>query len=381
MRLNDTLSKTVTPQPATRGAGSGVAATGMAPSDFKQAFSQAQSLRAVAPGDTLVGIVRQHAVSRGMSLNDSQALRWAQNLASHNGVDNANRIRPGQQLNMASLDAQWQNNGATPPTTQAKTHPTQAKPLMPSTAAVLAAKAGSTADGPARANNAVAGAQSMTSRNPVLDKTLDRAVNKGFIPANEKQAVYQKVLQMASKHGFAPDDFARLTLMESDGMNPKASNQRCHGIIQFCDGPARGAATVGMAANPKSILGLSVYQQLHLADTYFEKAGLNKQQGSVPLDDLYLSVLQPTARSETRTDAPLGIMGTQAGALYSDRNNNPTITRQSLVRGLIQNAQRVLGLDRAEIKKPDHRAQSADSLSPQRMASYDTQDPLQTLLR
>jgi hypothetical protein len=163
---------------------------------------------------------------------------------------------------------------------------------------------------------------------------------------------------MASKHGFAPDDFARMTLMESDGMNPKASNQRCHGIIQFCDGPARGAAAVGMGNNPKSILGLSVYQQLHLADTYFQKAGLNKQQGAVPLDDLYLSVLQPAARSETRANAPLGIMGTQAGALYGDKENNPTITRQSIVRGLMQNAQRVLGLDRAQVKQPDNRAQN-----------------------
>jgi hypothetical protein len=232
----------------------------------------------------------------------------------------------------------------------------------------------------------------------VLDKTLDRAVSKGFIPANEKQAVYQKVLQMASKHGFAPDDFARMTLMESDGMNPKASNQRCHGIIQFCDGPARGAAAVGMGDNPRSILGLSVYQQLHLADTYFQKAGLNKQQGAVPLDDLYLSVLQPSARSETRTNAPLGIMGTQAGALYGDKDTSPTITRQSIVRGLIQNAQRVLGLERAQVKQPDNRAQNLSNTSPaapvqvsaaplsnriqtQRVASYEVTDPGQNTLR
>ena len=231
----------------------------------------------------------------------------------------------------------------------------------------------------------------------MLDKTLDRAVSKGFIPANEKQDVYQKVLQMANKHGFAPDHFARMTLMESDGMNPKASNQRCLGIIQFCDGPARGAAAVGMASNPKSILGLSVYQQLHLADTYFQKAGLNKQQGNVPLDDLYLSVLQPAARSETRADAPLGIPGNQAGALYNDKNTSNTITRQSLVRGLMQNAQRVLGLDRADVKRPDNRAQTPSApVSPaapavstptgsrvqaQRVASYESTDSRPTQLR
>ena len=211
---------------------------------------------------------------------------------------------------------------------------------------------------------APAGAVVLGAANPVLDKTLARAVDKGFIPANEKQAVYQKVVQMASKHGFAPDDFARISLMESDGLNPKATNQRCHGIIQFCDGPARGAASVGMADHPKSILGLSVYQQLHLADTYFDKSGLKKQQGTVPLDDLYLSVLQPAARSETRPDAPLGIPGAQAGALYGDKSSSPTITRQSLVRGLMQNAQRVLGIDRAKTKPTDERAQTPAAAPP-----------------
>jgi hypothetical protein len=162
-----------------------------------------------------------------------------------------------------------------------------------------------------------------------------------------------------------------------------------------------------MGNNPKSILGLSVYQQLHLADTYFQKAGLNKQQGAVPLDDLYLSVLQPAARSETRANAPLGIMGTQAGALYGDKETNPTITRQSIVRGLMQNAQRVLGLDRAQVKQSDNRAQNpagtptgaspaasaqvsantvqsfhGNRLQAQRVASYDAANPgSQNLLR
>ena len=142
---------------------------------------------------------------------------------------------------------------------------------------------------------------------------------------------------------------------------------------------------------------MSVYQQLHLADTYFQKAGLNKQQGNVPLDDLYLSVLQPAARSETRADAPLGIPGNQAGALYNDKNTSNTITRQSLVRGLMQNAQRVLGLDRADVKRPDNRAQTPSApVSPaapavstptgsrvqaQRVASYESTDSRPTQLR
>ena len=444
MRLDDTLPPSVNLNPVSGGSGTSISEDSGSPSpDFKLAWNEIQSMRTVKPGDNLVSIVRQHAQAQGVKLNPSQVLRYAQDVATHNGMANANRIYPGQQLNMAPLSAQWQALDPEPGTAPQLTanHPAPASGPSPaatvsapppSTAAVLSAKTAhrpvpvpasatpATPLLPNRASNAtiprssahsiptpVVGASLLATPHPVLDKTLDRAVSKGFIPANEKQAVYQKVLQMASKHGFAPDDFARMTLMESDGMNPKASNQRCHGIIQFCDGPARGAAAVGMGSNPKSILGLSVYQQLHLADTYFQQAGLNKQQGRVPLDDLYLSVLQPAARSETRADVPLGILGTQAGALYNDKGNNAAITRQSLVRGLMQHAQRVLGLDRAEVKRPDHRAQSPATVVPpaapavtapgvhatavnapatsrvqaQRVASYNANDPTSTQLR
>jgi hypothetical protein len=392
MRLDDALSPTpiLTPSSAGDSAAAGDAAASASSSGFKQAWNDVQSVRTVQAGDNLVSIVRQHAQAQGVNLTDSQTYRYAQSLATSNGMPNANRIYPGQQLNMGALTAQWQEPGVERSPTlnsdsgNAPTSLTAANAPPPSTASVLSAKIAQrpaqpsklphafSAAVPNRASNATipksnpqsststggnTGASILGAPNPVLDKTLDRAVSKGFIPANEKQAVYQKVLQMANKHGFAPDDFARMTLMESDGMNPKASNQRCHGIIQFCDGPARGAAAVGMANNPKSILGLSVYQQLHLTDTYLQKAGLNKQQGSVPLDDLYLSVLQPSARSETRADAPLGIPGNQAGALYNDKTTSNTITRQSLIRGLVQNAQRVLGLDRADVKRPENRAQ------------------------
>jgi hypothetical protein len=177
---------------------------------------------------------------------------------------------------------------------------------------------------------------------PVLSQTLDRAVTRGFIPKVEKQDVYNKVLQVANKHNFAPDDFARLTLMESDGMNPQATNARCHGIIQFCDGPDRGAAEVGFGKSPKSILGLSVYQQLHLVDTYFDKVGL-KKEGPVPLDELYLAVLQPAARGEKRPEEPLGIPGKQAKYLYEGRDPQAPMTRSSISQGLVQNAVDRLG--------------------------------------
>jgi hypothetical protein len=188
---------------------------------------------------------------------------------------------------------------------------------------------------------AVAG-PAVGAAHPVLQQTLDRAVAKGFIPAAEKTAVFDKILQMAQNHRFAPDDFARMTLMESDGMNPRASNQRCHGIIQFCDGPARGAASAGYAANPKAILDLSVHKQLSLVDKYFDDVGL-KSQGPAGLEDLYLSVLNPASRAQTRSNAPLNIGGQQARALHVDSDTSAPITRQSIRQGLLQNAAARLG--------------------------------------
>jgi hypothetical protein len=148
---------------------------------------------------------------------------------------------------------------------------------------------------------------------------------------------------MAKHYQFAPDDFARLTLMESDGMNPKASNSRCHGIIQFCDGRTRGAAVAGFADNPKAILGQSVLQQLDLVEKYFDHNGL-KSFGPTNLDDLYLTVLTPAARREKAPNADLNIAGTQAKKLYVNRDPNTFITRNSIVQGLHQHANERLGL-------------------------------------
>ncbi|MFM2240949.1 MAG: hypothetical protein RJA69_2323, partial [Pseudomonadota bacterium] len=187
--------------------------------------------------------------------------------------------------------------------------------------------------------------------NPILQKTLDRAVEKGFIPANERQAVHDRILQMATEYKFSPDDFARMTLMESDGMNPKASNSRCHGIIQFCDGPDRGAASVGFGQNPRAIMNKSVLQQLDLVAKYFDDTGL-KNMGPAGLDDLYLTVLTPAARQETRQHVNLNIAGNQAPQLYVNRDVRAGITRQSIQQGLHQNANERLGLDTPPTLQP-----------------------------
>ena len=135
---------------------------------------------------------------------------------------------------------------------------------------------------------------------------------------------------------------ARLTLMESDGMNPKATNNRCHGIIQFCDGPDRGAASAGFGSNPKAILGHSVLQQLDMVSKYFDETGL-RSGGPTSLDDLYLTVLTPSARREKAPDASLNIAGSQATHLYVNRDKSAPITRNSIMQGLYQNALERLG--------------------------------------
>lgn len=316
---------------------------------FSKAMEQAQQLaspavRSIKPGDTLTGIVREQAQISGVKLTPSEEFRWTQALANDNGIQNANAIFPGQKIQLQNMLSQWQA-GQTQPQGLAQN----------STSAGASASASNTKT--AKANEAIPTIVVTAARptnslhkpnyinavaHPVLSKTLDRAVARGFIPKVEQQDVYNKVLQVANKHKFSPDDFARLTLMESDGMNPQATNTRCHGIIQFCDGPARGAAEVGFGNSPKSILGLSVYQQLHLVDTYFDKVGL-KKEGSVPLDELYLAVLQPAARSEKRPEEPLGIPGKQAKYLYEGRDPEAPMTRVSITQGLLQNAADRLG--------------------------------------
>ena len=299
---------------------------------FSQALAQTQSanVKVIQAGDTLTSIVRDQAQKQGVKLSASEEFRWAQALAADSGITNPNAIFPGQKVQLQNMLSQWQAG---------QTQPNQAAGSAPNTSNTASASAAQPLSTSAALNksnviNAVA--------HPVLSQTLDRAVARGFIPKVEKQDVYNKVLQVANKHNFSPDDFARLTLMESDGMNPQASNTRCHGIIQFCDGPDRGAAEVGFGKAPKSILGLSVYQQLHLVDTYFDKVGL-KKEGPVPLDELYLAVLQPAARGEKRPEEPLGIPGKQAKYLYEGRDPQGPMTRSSIAQGLMQNAVDRLG--------------------------------------
>ena len=299
-----------------------------APKAFAQALHQVRQPeggRAGRPsvtiksGDTLIGLVKQQAAALGVAVKPSDEMRLAQQIAHENRIQNPNWIFPGQKISFNAMASQNQAP-ATPVVSSLETK----LPVTTSIAAVQQVRVNS------------------SPTHPVLEKTLDRAVSKGFIPAVEKTAVYDKILQLANTHNFKPDDFARMTLMESDGMNPRASNQRCHGIIQFCDGASRGAASAGYAANPRAILDLSVHKQLGLVDKYFEDVGL-KNKGPAGLEDLYLSVLNPASRSETQPTAALNIPGIQSKYLYEGRDTGAQMTRQSIRQGLLKNAADRLG--------------------------------------
>ena len=274
---------------------------------------------AVQDGDTLSNIVKNHMEAMGRPVSNAEAMRLSQDLAKANGISNPDRIYPGQRLNMTALNQALNhskaNTASNPPVANsalAMNSASQARQLQPSSLV-------------------------QSGQHPVLQKTLDRAVAKGFIPPQERQQVFDKILNMSRTYQFAPDDFARMTLMESDGMNPKATNNRCHGIIQFCDGPDRGAASAGFGSNAKAILGHSVLQQLDMVSKYFDETGL-KGMGPTSLDDLYLTVLTPSARSVKAPDAHLNIAGSQAKQLYVNNDKGAPITRNSIMQGLYQNA-------------------------------------------
>lgn len=302
---------------------------------------------AVQAGQTLSGIVREQMAQRGVNISNNDAMRLAQTVARANNINNPNLIHPGQRLNLDSLNLTLLQAQATNKATGAQTaaafNPNTSTALMGSAQVQLLSRVD-------------------RSYNPVLEKTIDRAIEKGFIPAQDKQAVMNKIVQLSEQHRFAPDDFARLTLMESDGMNPKASNNRCHGIIQFCDGPDRGAASAGFGSNPKAILGHSVLQQLDMVGKYFEDTGL-KNFGPVGLDDLYLTVLTPAARNETRPNVALNIPGQQAAYLHVNRDVRAPITRNSILAGLHQNANERLGTEVAQ----------RNTLQAARLSAYATQ--------
>lgn len=278
-------------------------------------------------GDTLIGLVKAHYRQNQQPITEQQAMRLAHQVADRNQINNPNLILTGQKIDFSSLHM----------TALARSEPLGPLDLNPRNAASVAQLANPvalTANALASRPTSFVNHLAIPGQHPVLDKTLERAVAKGFVSATQAPAVKDKILALADRYNFQPDDFARLSLMESGGMNPQASNGHCHGIIQFCDGPNRGAASVGFKDNPRAILGVGLLQQLDLVDRYFSQAGLRVKGPPVGLDDLYLTVLTPAARQETRPDAPLSIAGPQARLLHVGHDTSGPITRNSILAGL-----------------------------------------------
>jgi hypothetical protein len=297
----------------------------MAVPRFSESFVNVKS------GDTLVSIAQKALQARGLESTPQAAMRAALQLARDNNLPDANLIVPGQRIAVNSL------TGSAAPSVLASSN-----------------AGGTRLEGQSRTGIAVPGTESKTDTNvaqktphPILEKTLDRAVSLQYFSATEKEAVRSKILDLAAEHHFSPDDLAVVTLIESNGMNPKASNGRCHGVIQFCDGSNRGAASVGFKNNPKAILDLSVLDQLDLVGKYFDETGLKNFGKNKPasLDDLYLTVLTPAARRERNINAYLDIAGQQANVLKTDSEPNAPITRKTLLQGLRQNARDKLSMN------------------------------------
>ena len=275
----------------------------------------------VRAGETLIGLTKKQAAMAGVSLSDNEAMRQALRTAKSNGIANPDLIFPGQIVEFTTPVSSQEARVSTPTGWS-----TQERLL----------------------------ARQSTQTHTVLEKTLERAVEKGYISRAEQPLVHERILKLADDFNFDPDDFAHVAMMESDGLNPRASNGRCHGIIQFCEGPGRGAASVDKLGQAASIRNMSVLEQLNLVDRYFRDVGLDTSgPRKVQLDDLYLSILTPAARAYREPNQSLPIAGVQAAALYTDGQRHRPITRASIVTGLIQNSQNRLG-DRQD---PDPRRQ------------------------
>ena len=284
----------------------------------------------VRPGDNLFLIARRVLEGQGADASDQATTRAATQLARGNSLANPDLILSGQVIDLGALGK------GDRVTSNARTD------ALASLAAPVSSKAAAT-----KPIQPVPKALA----NPIMEKMLDRAVSLQYIGASEKDAVRSKIIAISSEYQAKPDDLATVMLMESDGMNPKANNGHCYGVIQFCDGPNRGAASVGYAANPKGILKLGVMDQLDLVKKYFDETGL-KKMAPATLEDLYLTVLRPASRAERDPSANLQIPGSQAVALYPGNDRNLPITRKSLLAGLQQNALGKLALEGSRAAPP-----------------------------
>lgn len=188
----------------------------------------------------------------------------------------------------------------------------------------------------------------------ILTETVNRAVQKGWIPQGEASAVTQKIEQMSGKYNFSPDDFALFTHTESGGMEPTAWNRGgCAGIIQFC--PNNGSRTIktigGRNYRTADIRQMSVLQQLDLTDAYFQGV-IPRGQRADPKDlgHIYFYVLYPGIGQQWSTYQEgqdlrqvNRALTTQATFLYEGGSRSNPLTKASVRAGLRKKAAASLG--------------------------------------
>lgn len=272
----------------------------------------------VQRGDTLWGLVERRLAAQGPQPSAAAIHQAVRAVASANGIADPNRIFAADIVDLSVVSR---------------------RPAVVAGAVTSAPQARASA-APRPGSLPVT---DVPGAHALLESTLDRAVRKGFVPPEQRTQVRDRVVEIAARLGFAPDDLARVALVESDGFDPGASNGRCFGVIQFCEGPGRGADSVGYVGRASEIARQPVLAQLDLVERYLVDVGVGAQGGRVGLDDLYLAVLMPSARAQTNPTAALDIPGRQAQVLHEGLDRDRPITRRSIVAGLNLQAQRALG--------------------------------------
>ena len=317
--------------------------------EFTKTNLSIKSFHEVKHGETLTHIALNSMKKAGLKIDSKSIMQSAFKLAKYNGIKNPNLIIPGQKIDLSVIKTKNSLVKKNRNTFVAQFSSTNGDNLPPPFKTKLDSnfynnKISELNTFKSDEKNITAVTvenESKKNINPVLEKTLNRAIDLGYISNSEAKQAKEKIFNMARRFKFTPDDFARVALMESDGFNPKANNGNCYGIIQFCDGDGRGAASVGLSHDPKKILELNVPDQLDLVSQYFEDTDLNKFKPA-SLDQLYLTILSPAARDVFNVNEPLPIPGQQAKALHVGGIVDAPITKASIVKGLITHAKNIL---------------------------------------
>lgn len=296
---------------------------------------------AVRQGDTLWKLVSQRLQALGRDASVAAVRQGVRDVAAVNGIADPSRIFVDDTLDLSAL-----RRGAAAPAVAGAVMPVARAAAPVAERAASAAAPGVLAAPAFPAAQAAPTAPARTAdAGALLEATLARAVRKGYLPAADVGRVRERIHRIATAQGFAPDDLAQVALMESDGFNPRASNGRCFGILQFCEGEGRGADSVGMRGRAAEITSRSVWEQLDYVERYLADVGGGASAAPKSLDDLYLAVLMPAARAQTSAQAALEIPGRQARLLHEGGDRARPITRDSLVTGLRLNAQQLLAAD------------------------------------